>query len=162
MRRPMDKPLIASCSTLTNALSEVDAWIETICPLRTPFPSAHSFVPGTTMHNGVYVPFIAVTLSSSDQYFGGRRLAAMDQLGSVGTYYPWGEVKGSTNPQDIWSYATYWRDSFSGLDYANNRYYSNIGGRFMTPDPYTNSGRPERPSKLEPLRVHARRSRESS
>ena len=33
----------------------------------------------------------------------------MDQLGSAGTYYPWGEAKGSTNPQDAWSYATYWR-----------------------------------------------------
>jgi len=28
------------------------------------------------------------------QYFGSRRLAAMDQLGSVGTYFPWGEDKG--------------------------------------------------------------------
>ena len=59
----------------------------------------------------------------------------MDQLGSAGTYYPWGEAKGSTNPQDAWSYATYWRDSVSGLDYANQRYYSNTYGRFMTPDP---------------------------
>ena len=84
---------------------------------------------------------VCSTLSTSDQYFGGRRLAVMDQLGSAGTYYPWGEAKGSTNPQDTWSFATYWRDSATGLDYANNRYYSNAYGRFMTPDPYTNSGR---------------------
>jgi RHS repeat-associated protein len=76
-----------------------------------------------------------VTLSSSDQYFGGRRLATMDQLGSVGTYFPWGEDKGTTNPQNTWSFATYWRD-YGGLDYANNRYYSNGYGRFMSPDPY--------------------------
>jgi len=82
-----------------------------------------------------------VALTTSDQYFGGRRLAPMDQLGSAGnnntsagTYFPWGEPKGSTNPQDAWSYATYWTDSFSSLDYANNRYYSNAYGRFMTPD----------------------------
>ena len=97
------------------------------------------------------VPSLNVTLSSGDQYFGGRRLAAIDQLGSVatsasypqtpGTFYPWGETRGSMNPQDNWSYATYWRDSISGLDYANNRYYSNAFGRFTTPDPYTNSGR---------------------
>ena len=74
------------------------------------------------------------TLMTSDQYFGSRRLAVMDELGSAGTYYPWGEAKGSTNPQDTWSFATYWRDSASGLDYANNRYYSNAYGRFMTPD----------------------------
>ena len=85
-----------------------------------------------------------MTLSSSDQYFGSRRLAVIDQLGSAGngiaapgTYYPWGEVKGSTNPQNTWSFATYWQDSASGLDYANNRYYSNAYGRFMTPDPST-------------------------
>ena len=80
--------------------------------------------------------WMQVTLQSSDQYFGGRRVAALDQLGSVGTYFPWGENKGSTNPQNTWSFATYWRDSASGMDYANNRYYSNAYGRFMTPDPY--------------------------
>src|SRR5208337_2396553 len=99
-------------------------------------PAQPDFQPG-----GINTPYITVSLVSSDQYFGGRRLAAMDQLGSAGTYYPWGEAKGGTNPQDTWSYATYWRDSATGLDYANNRYYSNVYGRFMTPDPYTNSGR---------------------
>jgi RHS repeat-associated protein len=69
----------------------------------------------------------------------------MDQLGSVGTYFPWGENKGTTNPQDTWSFATYWQDSMSGLDYANNRYYSNAYGRFMTPDPYNASGGPSDP-----------------
>jgi hypothetical protein len=65
------------------------------------------------------------SLSNSDQYFGGRRLAVLDQLGSAGTYYPWGEAKGTTNPVDAWSYATYWPDSATGLDYANQRYCSN-------------------------------------
>jgi len=80
-----------------------------------------------------------VTLSSSDQYFGSRRLAPMDQLGSVvnssQSYFPWGETKGTSKPQDTWNFATYWQDSWTGLDYANNRYYSNSYGRFMTPDP---------------------------
>jgi RHS repeat-associated protein len=80
---------------------------------------------------------LGVTLASSDQYFGGRRLAVLDQLGSVGTYYPWGENKGTTNPQNTWSFATYWQDSTTSLDYANQRYYSNAYGRFTTPDPYT-------------------------
>jgi RHS repeat-associated protein len=85
------------------------------------------------------VPSVQVTLSSSDTYFGSRRLAVMDQLGSTSTFYPWGEAKG-TNPQNTWNFATYWQDSTTGLDYANNRYYSNIGGRFMTPDPYMAGG----------------------
>jgi RHS repeat-associated protein len=33
----------------------------------------------------------------------------------------------------------------SGLDYANNRYYSNAYGRFMTPDPYKGNGGPQDP-----------------
>jgi RHS repeat-associated protein len=85
--------------------------------------------------NGNFQPFMIVTLVTSDQFFGSRRLAVMDQLGSVGTYYPWGENRGSTNPQDTWSFGTYWTDSVTGLDYANNRYYFNSLGRFMTPDP---------------------------
>jgi len=104
---------------------------------------------GAYQFSTYYLGYIASTLMTSDQYFGSRRLAVMDQLGSVvkntpsqaQAYYPWGETKGNTNPQDTWNFATYWQDSTTGLDYANNRYYSNAYGRFMTPDPYTNSGR---------------------
>ena len=40
-------------------------------------------------------------------------------------------------------FATYRRDSESSLDYAGNRYYDNVTGRFMTADPYlANSGGP--------------------
>ena len=37
-------------------------------------------------------------------------------------------------------FATYRRDSESSLDYAGNRYYDNVTGRFMTADPYGGSG----------------------
>jgi RHS repeat-associated protein len=92
--------------------------------------------------NGNFEPFMIVALVSSDQFFGSRRLAVMDQLGSVGMYYPWGENRGGTNPQDTWSFGTYWTDSVTGLDYANNRYYFNSLGRFMTPDPYQGDSGP--------------------
>jgi RHS repeat-associated protein len=102
--------------------------------------AAYTIAPG--VFGTSYTPALSMTVTSSDQYFGSRRVAAMDRLGSagpnggsVGTFYPWGEDQGTTNPQNIWSYATYWRDSISGLDYANNRYYSSSYGRFMTPDP---------------------------
>lgn len=79
----------------------------------------------------------------TDVYFAGRRVFvngnafSEDQLGSnaSGSLFPWGEPRG-LNPQNTWSFATYWRDSASGLDYASNRYYSNAYGRFMSPDPY--------------------------
>ena len=90
-------------------------------------------------------PTMYVTLMTSDRYFGGKRLAQQDRLGSAGDFYPWGEAKGGNNPADTWSYATYWRDSASGLDYANNRYYSNAYGRFMTPDPSSANNDPKNP-----------------
>jgi RHS repeat-associated protein len=111
--------------------------------------AAYTVGPSVDNNNGQSIPYIGVGLATSDQYFGSRRLATMDQLGSVGNYFPWGEDKGGTSPQDTWNFATYWRDSVSGLDYANNRYYSNAYGRFMTPDPYMGtdggSGDPEDP-----------------
>jgi RHS repeat-associated protein len=83
-------------------------------------------------------------VTETDVYFAGRRVLingntnSEDQLGSnasVGNaFFPWGEARG-LNPQDTWSFASYWRDSATQLDYANNRYYSNAYGRFMTPDP---------------------------
>ena len=59
----------------------------------------------------------------------------MDRLGSATKNYPYGEDRG-TPVNDNWNYATYWRDSATGLDYAMNRYYNNSLGRFTSPDPY--------------------------
>ena len=89
-------------------------------------------------------------------YFGSKRIAltnssgvttafSPDQLGSSGQYYPYGEGKGGNNPADTWSFATYWRDSATGLDYADQRYSSNQVGRFMTADPYSGSAEPGNP-----------------
>jgi RHS repeat-associated protein len=86
---------------------------------------------------------------------------AVDRLGSVRSggppnpgyqdqrYYPYGvefpttippgqpgagQLQYST-PNDREKYATYARDSATGLDYAVNRYYASIWGRFLSPDP---------------------------
>jgi len=92
-------------------------------------------------------------------YFGAKRIAltnssgvttafSLDRLGSSGQYYPYGEGKGGNNPADTWSFATYWRDSATGLDYANQRYSSNQFGRFMTADPYSGSASSNAPQTL--------------
>jgi RHS repeat-associated protein len=95
--------------------------------------------------SGFYLA-LASTLISSDTYFGGRRLAPQDRMGSVGKYYPYGEDKSTSNPAgDTWKFGTYWRDSFSSLDYADQRYYNNALGRFMTPDSYYGSAHPSNP-----------------
>ncbi len=111
---------------------------------------AYLFVPATTTNGGAIVPILQVTLTSTDKYFGARRLATIDQLGSSlsssgSSFFPWGEAKGGYNPQDTWNFATYWQDSTTALDYANNRYYSNAYGRFMTPDPSTSNADPKNP-----------------
>jgi RHS repeat-associated protein len=72
---------------------------------------------------------------SVDEYFGGRRLTTMDAFGSVGSYYPYGEPRTGT-PSNTDAFATYYRDS-TGLDYAQQRYYQSVAGRFAAPDPYS-------------------------
>ncbi|MFN8008457.1 MAG: RHS repeat-associated core domain-containing protein [Terriglobia bacterium] len=107
-------------------------------------------------------------------YFAGRQIRAkqtdngslsdaavvVDRLGSVRkrvnvytvtptvnqTYlnYPFGEDQGSSaNNRE--KYATYFRDKDTGLDYARNRYYASTMGRFLTPDPYRGSAKPNSP-----------------
>lgn len=61
-----------------------------------------------------------------------------DRLGTNRTggarYYPYGdEITSTTN--DRVKFATYTRDSYTGLDYAAQRFYASTYGRFNTPDP---------------------------
>jgi len=68
-----------------------------------------------------------------------------DRLGSVrfvnsagsiaSSYYPYGEERVSTADSRE-KFATYFRDSgLGGQDYADQRYYNNLTGRFWSPDP---------------------------
>jgi RHS repeat-associated protein len=90
---------------------------------------------------------LSLTAQFVNVYFAGRLISkggsgsgvgggiALDRLGSVGSaYYPFG-VEYSATANDTEKYATYTRDSLTGLDYAMNRYYSSIWGRFVSPDP---------------------------
>jgi RHS repeat-associated protein len=104
-----------------------------------------------------------VSLLDNDIYFAGKLLRSqdkpvvLDRLGSVHAwidsqnnvqrtkYYPFGEERKVTK-HNRRKFATYWRDDFSKLDYAEQRYYSSALGRFITPDPYEGSvrlGNPE-------------------
>jgi RHS repeat-associated protein len=87
---------------------------------------------------------LTVATTQFTVYFGHKRIGvanssgttnafAIDRLGSSGQFYPYGEGKGGNNPADTWSFATYWTDSATGLDYASQRYFSGQFGRFMTP-----------------------------
>ncbi|MCC7237761.1 MAG: glucosaminidase domain-containing protein, partial [Bryobacterales bacterium] len=58
---------------------------------------------------------------------------------------PYGQEKPGATMNDREKFATYLRDSETGLDYADQRYHQPGWGRFLTPDPYQASGGPASP-----------------
>ncbi len=101
---------------------------------------------------------VAITFQAQARraYFGGKLVAqsqsgvmlsaVQDRLGSVGKYYPYGEERNQPQlPNDQVKFATYTRDSGTGLDYADQRYYGSTFGRFMTADPYSGSAKAPSP-----------------
>ena len=70
-----------------------------------------------------------------------------DRLGSTGKYFPFGEERNNPQlPNDTVKFASYTRDSATGLDYADQRYFTSGIGRFLSPDRYVASGGPADPS----------------
>jgi RHS repeat-associated protein len=90
-----------------------------------------------------------LTAASTNVWFAGRLLAPEDRERSHGKYFPFGEDRYGPNPanpsNDQEKFATYTRDSATGLDYAYQRYYNSQLGRFHTPDPDSSSPRLGRP-----------------
>ncbi|MBI2685178.1 MAG: RHS repeat-associated core domain-containing protein [Acidobacteria bacterium] len=106
-------------------------------------------------------PF-ALTGPSINVYFGGKLIRAdgvavvHDRLGSVVArsgcavgctgaaakdYFPYGDEIGSATSGNQDKFGTYHRDSTTGLDYADQRYFAGtMGGRFLSADPYEASG----------------------
>jgi RHS repeat-associated protein len=85
------------------------------------------------------------------QYFGGKMIrnatgyVNQDRLGSIGKFYPYGQERPSATTNGKEKFATYFRDSETGLDYAQARYHSSGDGRFLSPDPYQASAGPSDP-----------------
>ena len=91
------------------------------------------------------------SVKSVDVRFAGKLIytnsawVATDRLGSIRyrkpsgagerlDFFPYGEERPSATAQDRDKFATYMRDD-TGLDYADQRYFTNTSGRFVTPDP---------------------------
>jgi RHS repeat-associated protein len=107
---------------------------------------------------GVYRKFTNLSLNylsleRDEVYFAGKRIKSgslavtEDRLGSTrkegGTaskFYPYGEEFGAGTAEDRTKFATYHRDSGTSLDYADQRYYDRLSGRFLTAD--TVEGKP--------------------
>jgi RHS repeat-associated protein len=77
-----------------------------------------------------------LNLSNSTQDKVDLSSVIQDRLGSRGKYYPYGIERPSASANDTEKFATYTRDSATGLDYAVNRYEQPGYGRFLSPDPY--------------------------
>ena len=89
------------------------------------------------------MPQLVATQTGTNYYFGGKLVknstgyVTPDRLGSIGKYFPYGQERPSASADGKEKFATYFRDSETGLDYANNRYHQVGMGRFMTPDSTT-------------------------
>jgi RHS repeat-associated protein len=82
--------------------------------------------PGTAILTGSFTAVVTDRLGSVRER-GGTRL----------NYYPYGQERPSATGQVVPTakFATYTRETGSGLDYADQRYYQWNWGRFATPDP---------------------------
>ena len=105
-----------------------------------------------------------MTQQSANVYFLGKVISEegnavqVDRLGSVRSggpgglghqaQYPYG-VEYSATANDREKYATYTRDSVTGLDYAMNRYYTSQWGRFTSPDRSWKSANPRNPQSWD-------------
>jgi RHS repeat-associated protein len=112
---------------------------------------------------GTYVvqtePF-RLAQQSVNVYFGGKLIRAdlgavvQDRLGSTvwratdiysqnggvaKDYFPYGDEIGSSTAGNVDKFATYHRDQTTGLDYADQRYFTGLQGRFLTADPFAGS-----------------------
>jgi RHS repeat-associated protein len=86
-------------------------------------------------------PQLEALATGRNYYFGGKLVkntggyVTPDRLGSIGKYFPYGQERPSATTDGKEKFATYFRDSETGLDYAQNRYHQPGMGRFTTPDP---------------------------
>ena len=135
--------------TNTNHLSvdEITFWSITGQKLATyPVSGDPNLVYSWAQSGGAPTPAVTATLGTPNYYFGSRLLTSVngslypDRLGSFGKYYPWGQEKPSATTNGTEKFTGYFRDSETGLDYADQRYYQPGMGRFTTPDRYIASG----------------------
>ena len=126
------------------------------CP---PCGSQFTFAP-----QGMSVWFAGKLIQDSSA--AGAQPVAQDRLGTNrvngARFRPYGdEITSTANDRE--KFGTYTRDSYTGFDYADQRFYASTYGRFNTPDPYQASGGPSDPgswnrySYARAIRINAKR-----
>ena len=109
-----------------------------------------SFAGGIRTGSGAFVP-VAADANAVHFY-------AQDQVGTTqmevsaagyplwkGEFAPFGQQLDQNPTVNRFKFTGKERDGESGLDYFGARYYGSSMGRFMSPDPLLNSGRPDNP-----------------
>ncbi len=82
---------------------------------------------------GYYYSVMSPTISfAGRKIWEGGQAVFPDRLGTnriAGSWQrPYGETGGASSPSGSW-FGTYWRDGFTGLDYADQRFYASGYGR---------------------------------
>ncbi len=120
----------------TQTSSEIAFWSVTGKKLFT-----CNLTPGTAvLQNNVYVEILNCPIVAANSYFGGKLISngilfpVQDRLGSIGKFYPWGQEKPSATTNNTEKFTGYFRDSETGLDYADQRYHQPGMGRFLSVD----------------------------
>jgi RHS repeat-associated protein len=93
-----------------------------------------------TMSEGSFDPRLTKLTRVYSDRLGSTRATWVATYGGGSTtrnYYPFGEEIGST-ASNTYKFASTYRDSATGLDYAINRYYASGMGRFLSVDPGKN------------------------
>ena len=110
----------------------------------------YQLAQGTDNYGNAYAFFAPVRTSV---WFGGKLVyengpVNLDRLGTnhaqSAQFLPYGDEITSTS-NDRTKFGTYTRDSYTGLDYADQRYYASTYGRFTSPDPFGPSANPSNP-----------------
>ena len=100
-----------------------------------------------TLGNGEH-GYKAVTRVYTDRLGSTRATETVEWMWQTSTtrnYYPFGEEMTAPQGGDQYKFASTYRDSATGLDYAVNRYYASGTGRFLTTDPAKRSARLRKP-----------------
>ncbi len=95
----------------------------------------------------------AFTGGQSFVWFAGTMIGSVyqDRLGTDRSggarFYPYGDEITSTSNDRV-KFATYTRDGFTKLDYADQRFYASAYGRYLTVDPKGSSAKANNPASL--------------
>src|SRR5579883_2433293 len=124
------------CDSSSNPIEEITFWSVTGQKLAT-----YQLVstPGQMVPTTI-PPVLTANQTGTNYYFGSKLIknasgyVGADRLGSSGKFYPYGQERPPATTNGTEKFTGYFRDSETGMDYADQRYHSPGTGRFMTAD----------------------------